>query len=414
MLRILLLDVNCKSGSTGKLVYALYDRLRCEGFDAAIGYGRGRVVKGSNISKFAFDIETHWHALMTRLTGLTGCYSYFSTRRLVRLIESFRPDVVHMNDMHGYFVNISSLVKYLKRYKIRTIWTFHCEFMYTGKCGLAYECKKWQSECGSCPQVRAYPSSLVFDFSKEMFNAKKALFDEFENLSIVTPSVWLKRRVRLSFLNGKDISTIFNGIDTEETFVPRRVNNLRLKHGLGKEKVVLAVAPDIMNREKGGQYVLALARRMESENVKFILIGVRGLRQEFGQNVIALGRIENQVELAEYYSMADCTLLTSRVETFSMVCAESLACGTPVIGFYAGAPSEIAPPGYGFFVDYPDLDKLTMAVRTFDRNKIFRTSSELTEFAKSKYSIAAMYKEYKKLYLSTAAPERQDKGGDNS
>ena len=204
-MRVLLLDVNCKYSSTGKIVYDLYTQLRRNGHEAAIGYGRGTLVREEYIYRFSPQWEVYIHALLTRITGYTGRYSPIATRRLIRIIKKFQPDVVHLNDMHGYFVNIIPLVEYLKKSKIKTVWTFHCEFMYTGKCGHSYECTQWQEKCYKCPRLKDYPQSWFWDKTEKMFMEKKNAFENFSDLVIVSPSKWLANRIRLSFFKDKDI-----------------------------------------------------------------------------------------------------------------------------------------------------------------------------------------------------------------
>ena len=398
-MKILLIDVNCKQGSTGKIVYDLYKGCNLIGYTAAVCYGRGTVVEESNILKFSRDIEMYAHAFLTRITGLTGCYSFFATQRLLKFIESFKPDVVHIHELHAYFVNIRPLLNYLKKNGIKTVWTFHCEFMYTGKCGHAYECEKWKTECGKCPNIKGYPSSFFFDFTKKMFNEKKMLFNHYNNLTIVTPSQWLADRVNLSFLNKKDIKIVHNGIDTQNIFKPRNFERLKLKHAILKEKIVLTIASGLLSEQKGGRYILEIAKRMKGENIKFILIGVDKTSEKFDSNVIALGRTANQMELAEYYSMADITVLPSKKETFSLICAESLACGTPIIGFDSGAPSEVAPEGYGIFVPYGNVNEMEIVLRLAlnNRNNL-RDSYECVRFSRERYDKSVMVNKYIDIY----------------
>jgi len=398
-MRVLLLDVTCKSGSTGKIVYDLYTELNNNGHTAAIGYGRGAVINEPNIMKFSYNIEVYTHALLTRITGLTGCFSYFATRKLIKFIDEFKPDVVHLHEMHGYYVNISTLIKYLKKNKLKTIWTFHCEFMYTGKCGYAYECEKWKSECRRCPKIKEYPTSYLFDFTKKMFDAKKRMFDDFNNLIIVSTSQWLADRVKQSFLKDKEIVVIHNGIDTEAVFHTRKFEHLKKKHNITNEKIVLAVAPDIMCERKGGKYVLELAKKMENENVKFILIGVIDLNMKFENNVIALGRTANQVELAEYYSMADVFVICSKKENFPTTCIESLACGTRIFGFDVGGTRETAPEGYGVFIEYGKIDALSEVIMAFlDGGVNIITKDECGLYGKHNYSKEIMVNEYTNIY----------------
>lgn len=396
-MRILFIDVNCKNSSTGKIVYDLYTECRNDGNEAAVCYGRGSKIVEQNIFKFGLDTETYFHALLTRVTGLTGCYSFFSTHRLLKFMDEFKPDVVHIHELHAYFVNIVPVIEYLKNKNINTVWTFHCEFMYTGKCGYAYECEKWKTVCDKCPNLNDYPSSIFFDCTRKMFNDKKNAFEGFDNLTIVTPSQWLADRVKQSFLSDKRIVVIHNGIDTENVFYTRNFDHLKEKHNITNEKIILAVAPDLMSERKGGRHVLELAKRMKNENVKFILIGIEDLSEKFEDNVIALGRTENQHELAEYYSLADVFVTCSLKETFGLTCIEALSCGTPVCGFEAGGNIGLVPDTLGRLVKYGDIYTLKDALVSILDQKT--PSEEYTNYGKQIYSKENMFDKYKELYF---------------
>lgn len=336
----MLIDVNCKNSSTGKIVYDLYTVVNISGNEAAVCYGRGDIVKEHNIFKFGIDIETYIHAMLTRITGYTGCFSPISTHRLLKFIKKFKPDVVHIHELHAYFVNIKPIISYLKKHHIKTICTLHCEFMYTGKCGHSVDCKKWQTECEKCPHLREYPSSLLFDRTKYMFKQKKQLFEDFDNLTIVTPSLWLAERVKKSFLKNHDIQIIHNGIDTN-IFSPKNTNELRKKYNIADdEKIVLAVAPGLMSSNKGGKYVLQLAERMREKKVRFILIGVDEEMSSPYENTVILRRIYDKQLLAQYYSLADVFVICSERENFPTTCLEAQCCGAIVCGFDVGGVRE--------------------------------------------------------------------------
>lgn len=394
-MRVLLIDVNCKSGSTGKIVYDLFSEINRTENVAAICYGRGKKIVENGIFKFGIDIETYMHAFLTRLTGLTGYFSFFSTQRLLKYIKKFKPDAVHIHELHAYFVNIKPIISYLKKNNIKTIWTFHCEFMYTGKCGHSFECDKWKIECGKCPNLKDYPKSLKFDFTRKMFNDKRGLFEDFDNLTIVTPSQWLADRVKESFLKDKDIKVIHNGIDIENIFHSTRFDEIKLKHDLNDEKIILAVAPDIMSKRKGGSWVVKLSQKFLNCTIKFILIGVEDLAEKFDDNIIAIGRTDNQVELAKYYSMADVFVICSERENFPTTCIEAISCGTPICGFDTGGTRETAPAQYGSFVKYGDLDSLEKEVRRFLQVNI---KTECESYGKSNYDKKKMFSKYLKLY----------------
>lgn len=397
-MKILFIDVNYKKSSTGKIVHALAKSLISNGHAALVLYGRGEKSYDDIGLRIASIIEVYFHALMTRLTGVTGFFSYFATRKIIRSIERFEPDVVHLHELHGYYVNFGKIVAYLKEKKIPVIWTFHCEFAYTGKCGHAYECEKWKESCNNCPQLNEYPASVYFDFTDKMHQWKKTDFSGFQNLIITTPSRWLAERVKQSFLKSHDIRVVYNGIDVDNVFHPVEYAELLKRYNLEKKKIILAVAPDIMSDRKGGDWVLKLANFFD-DKYKFILVGVAKPIEDLPSNVLAINKTNNQIELAKFYSMADILLLTSEKETFSLVTAESLACGTPVIGFDSGAPPEVAPEGYGYFVPYGRLDLLLKSIKDYFENEIeLHDSSRCENFAKENYCNRSMYRNYLNLY----------------
>ncbi len=360
-MKVLLIDVNCKNSSTGKIVYDLYNAVNKSGNEAAVCYGRGDLVREHNIFKFGVDVETYIHALLTRLTGYTGCFSPISTFRLLRFIKKFKPDVVHIHELHAYFVNIKPVLSYLKKNNIKTVCTLHCEFMYTGKCGHSVECENWQTECGKCPHLKEYPSTLWFDHTKYMFNQKKSLLENFENLTVVTPSSWLAERAKKSFLKNHNIQVIHNGIDTD-IFSPKDASELRAKHHItDDEKVVLAVAPGLMGENKGGKYVLQLAERMREQKVRFIMIGVDEEMKSPYDNTVIMGRIYDKQLLAQYYSLADVFVICSERENFPTTCLEAQCCGTPVCGFDVGGVRETLADGETL-VSYGAVNELSVKI----------------------------------------------------
>lgn len=275
--RVLLIDVNCKFSSTGKIVYNLFKGLKEDGREAAICYGRGDEIHEEGIYKFGLDWETNIHAGLARITGYNGCFSPLSTKRLIAYIEEFQPDVIHIHELHAYFVNIKPLLEYIKKRKIKVVWTFHCEYMYTGKCGHAYSCTNFMYGCGKCPAVHEYPKSLFIDRTKQMFSMKRKAMNGLD-VEIVAPSEWLAKRVKMSFLQDVNISIIHNGIDTN-IFKEQNIKSLKNELKIPSEnQVVLAVAPDIMSESKGGKWVLKLAESMKDKPITFILIGARKSR----------------------------------------------------------------------------------------------------------------------------------------
>lgn len=397
-MRVLLIDVNCKDSSTGRIVYDLYTNINASGDVAAVCYGRGKKIVEPNIFKFGLDWETWLHAMLTRVTGYTGCFSYFSTRRLLRFIKDFRPDVVHIHELHAYFVNIKPLLTYLKREGIRTVFTLHCEFMYTGKCGHAMECEQWKTLCTKCPRVRAYPSSLVFDRTKEMFLQKKKLYDDFDNMMITAPSAWLMDRAKMSILGDKPGVVIPNGIDTD-VFRPSDSSELRALLGIASdEKVVLALAPHVMSDSKGGKHVVEIAEELRNEKIRFIMVGADDPTVLVPENVILKGAIYDKALLAQYYSLADLFVICSSRENFPTTCLEAQCCGTPVYGYDAGGTRETLLGDADVLVEYGNTLELAGKIRTAPY-KTEESVLSLREKAVHAYGKEQMFARYQALYI---------------
>lgn len=393
-----MIDVNCKNSSTGDIVYNLYNYINSSGNDAAVCYGRGPKINEKNIFKFGIDAETYLHALLTRITGFTGCFSYFSTRRLIRFIKKYKPDVVHIHELHAYFVNIKPLLSYLSREKKQVIHTLHCEFSYTGKCGHSVECSKWKTECGHCPRLREYPSTLYFDHTKFMQNCKKQAFEGIDNLIITAPSKWLADRARQSFFRDRKICVVHNGVDTN-VFKPVNCSALRTELGIkSNEKVVLALAPNLMSKEKGGKYVLQLAKKLENQFIRFVLVGADGESEYSSGNVIVKGKIYDKNLLSQYYSLADVFVICSERENFPTTCLEAQACGTRVCGFATGGVEEACMREASIgFAKYGDVEELSRMITACDR-KTPESEQFISSLAKQTFGLNKTMKEYMELY----------------
>lgn len=395
------LQVNCvyKTGSTGKIMHDIHTELQKRGIESVVCYGRGEKINEPNVYKTCGELYSKFNNLLTRFTGIMYGGCVFSTNRLISIIKKEKPDVVHLHCINGYFVNIYRLITWLKKNHVKTVLTLHAEFMYTANCGHAMECEKWKTGCGACPRRRQETKSLLLDGTARSWKRMKKAFEGFEkDCTVISVSPWLMERAKQSpILRDFCHATVLNGIDTN-VFCPRDGDSLRERHGLKDKKIALHVTAAFSmdpNHIKGGWYVVELAKRMPE--VTFVVIGSREQISGLPENVLNVGRVEDQNELAAWYSAADVTLLTSKKETFSMIVAESLCCGTPVVGFKAGAPEMIALPEGSEFVEYGDVDTLRKALSGILQREI--DLSETT--AKQKYSKEQMSAKYCEVYEGT-------------
>ena len=396
-----ILQVNCvyNTGSTGKITYDIHHSLRKQGIESVVYYGRGTKCNEENVHKICGELYGKFQNLKSRVTGLMYGGCVMSTHRLIRYIRKENPDVVHLQCINGYFVNIYRLVQWLKENKMKTVLTLHAEFMYTANCGYAIECEKWQKKCGKCPDVKRATKSILFDNTHKSFRKMEKAFAGFEgSLEVVAVSPWVEERATKSpILEKANCQVILNGINTE-IFCYKDADNLREEHKIGKKKCVFHVTATFSDQSghiKGGEYIIALAQRLK--NVIFLVAGEYQISKEIPHNIIFLGKIQDQKKMAEYYSMADLTVITSKKETFSMPCAESMCCGTPVVGFFAGGPERIALSEYSDFVEYGNIDALEKCAKEwlFEQNI---KSKKISEHAKILFGRDEMTNQYIELY----------------
>ena len=393
-------------GSTGKLTRDIHQGLMKRGYDSVVYYGRRYKTKDKNVHKVCSELYGKFQNGMYRLTGIKYGGCLLSTNRIIKAISVEKPDVVHLQCLNGHFVNIYRLVHYLKKNQIPTVLTLHAEFMFTGGCSYAMECNQWESSdgcgMGKCPVYKTELLSVFGDKSSKMWEKMYQAFSGFEKLVVVSVSPWLMNRAKKSgILAGKEHMVIKNGIDTEifHSFSPKRINDLREKNGFSdSDKIVFHVTRFFdcnIHNIKGGRFILDIARKMK--DVKFLIAGDFDHSINYPDNVIMLGNILDKRQLAIYYALSDLTVLVSKRETFSMVCAESLCCGTPVVGFRAGGPEMISIPQYSDFCDYADVSALSdlIAQRLQEKKDPIISSKAISE-----YNTNRMIDEYLDLYQS--------------
>lgn len=388
-------------GSTGKITCDIHNGLLTKGHGSVVCYGRGRKSEDPSVIKVCSELESKFNNVRSRITGIMYGGFERSTKRLIEIIQREKPDVVHLQCINCYFVNVYKLVDWLKKNRIKTVLTLHAEFMYTANCGHSLDCEKWRTGCGNCPRRKKETRSLFVDGTHRSFTRMQNAFSGFEDdLMVVSVSPWLRDRASQSpILRNMRHEVVLNGLNTE-VFHPWDAPELRLKHKIEGKRVIFHATPsfsDDPDHLKGGWYVLELAKRMRGLPVVFLIAGKYRLSEPVPENVILLDKIEDQQMLARYYSIADATLLTSKKETFSMVCAESLCCGTPVFGFEAGGPEMISLKGYSRFAKNGDIDALEALLKAYLSGGKFESDAIARE-AMQTYSKETMLQNYLALY----------------
>ena len=396
IMKILQVNNFYQEGSTGKIVADIKTILDYKGIDSLVCYGRGKTLadKKNGVVRICSNEYAKFCKLLAGIVGVKFSWCHISTNKLISIIKKEKPDVVHLHCINDNVLNIYRIINYLKNNNIPTVLTLHAEFMYTANCGYALDCDKWRTGCHDCERWRKETTSFFRDGTRSSWLKMKKAFDGFNNLEVVSVSSWLEKRAKDSdILSDKRHSVILNGIDTTGVFHITK-SNYRETMDLQNKKVVVHVTASFSRPIKGGKYLIELANRMP--DVAFILIGNSDTNISLPSNIIDIGRINDQKELAKYYSLADLFVLTSEKETFCMPVAESLCCGTPVVGFRARAPAEIALQPLSEFVPFGDMKALECEVRKWlDKN----IDSEIISREATKcYSKEAMTNAYIELY----------------
>ena len=342
------------NGSTGKIMCDIAFKAKESGFETYCFFGRGASNEKVNCIKFGNKISIYFHVLLARF-GFNGYGSYFSTKKLIRKLKKINPDIIHLHNIHGYYINFHVLFKYLKKqYKGKIVWTLHDCWTFTGHCPhfVISKCNKWKKCCCNCPQLNIYPTTFL-DTTKREYELKKKLFLGLENLTIVTPSNWLKDLVEKSFLNKYDIEVINNGIDLN-LFKPTVDKTIYNKYNIPKDKKILLGVANIWEERKGLKIFLDLAGMIKSDTI-IVLVGLtKSQINQLPNNIIGIEQTNDIYDLIKIYSISNVFINPSLEETFSLVTVEAMACGVPVVVSKTSATKELVVSGVGTVVDKED------------------------------------------------------------
>lgn len=369
MNRVLLINVTCGKGSTGKIVTGIYDSLTSHGDECMIAYGRYDAPAGYNAYRIGSELDVRIHGAISRITDKQGLYSILATKRLIKKIEEFKPDIVHMHNIHGYYLNYKLLFEYLYKSKTKVFWTLHDCWALTGHC-THFEfinCKSYKNSCGNCPQLKEYPKSLLCDASSKNHKLKHELFSRMEGMQLITPSEWLRDIMKDSFMGKYPIAVVPTGINLE-VFRPTQ-SDLRDKYNIKDKFVILGVANPW--RERKGLYeFIELANKLE-DKYKIVLIGLNEEQKKLlPEKILGLGKTDSIEQMAQWYSVADVYANLTLEDTFPTTNIESLACGTPVITYKVGGSAESIDEKTGYAVDKCDLSAVISCIEKIEKNEI--------------------------------------------
>lgn len=400
-MKVIQINTVCGYGSTGRNSTELAQALNDRGDSCYIAYGQGATTYKCSF-KIGTKIENHLHNACSRLIGNQGYYSSTGTTRLIQFIDESQPDVIHLGNIHGNYLNLEILFGYLAKADKPVVWTLHDCWAYTGKCAhyTAVGCYKWQSLCSHCPQVKKYPPSLFFDRSEQMFADKKRWFTSVKNMTIVPVSHWLAGEVKKSFLAKYPITPIYNWID-QQVFKPTE-SKVREQYRIGKDSfVILGVSAGWRKDDSKLQDFIKLSHLLPND-MQIILVGKAKEQGCIPANIVHIPYVHETSELAKIYSTADAYVHCSTEDTFGKVIAEALACGTPAIVYDSTACPEVVGEGCGFVVEPRNIESVYQAIVSIKCEGKQAFSSRCLAFTSEHFSYQKNVDEYISLYRKVA------------
>lgn len=385
------------NGSTGNIMRQIQIEAQKQGYETISFYGRRKGYTDLPCEKFGSFVGFWSHVIWNTITDKQGLFSYFVTKKMVKRLKEECPDIIHLHNLHGYYLNYPLLFRYLKEeFKGKIIWTFHDCWPVTGHCPhfVIAKCEQWKTQCTKCPNKGVYPISWFMDSSKSNYILKKELFSGFENMTIVCPSVWMQDIVKQSFLRDTKSVVVSNGIDLD-VFYPRKTEGTLKKYKIPRNKKVILGVAGIWEERKGLGVFINLAKELDEDYV-IVLVGLnKAQTKKMLPNMLGIERTENKDELAEIYSRADVFLNPSEEESFSLVTIEAMACGTPVVALDSSAVKELVNVENGIVLHEPGIEDYLQAISICEEKKVL--AKDISKSVQ-KYSTKSMAEAVLKLY----------------
>lgn len=389
-------------GSTGKIMMGIAEVARAQGHEVMCASPITTTNRDAGEDCGYYRIGTfnsrRVSVALSRITGFNGCFAWIETRKLLKKIDEFKPDVIHLHNLHDSYINLPMLFSYIKKHNVPTVWTLHDCWSFTGQCPhfTMVKCDKWKTGCHNCPQYKEYPASL-YDNTKKMWQLKKKWFTGVKNMTIVTPSRWLARLAQESYLKEYSIQVINNGIDLN-VFKPTQ-SNFRERYEIPAEKHIILGVSFAWGYRKGLDCFVEMAEKL-GEQYQIVLVGTDDeIDRNLPHNIISIHRTQNQKELAEVYSAADVFVMPTREENYPTVNMEAIACGTPVVTFDTGGSPEMLDDKTGIVVEANDIEATKKAIKDICEKKKCNDEEYIVAYSKN-FDMKKRFAEYIELYAN--------------
>lgn len=407
-MKVLQVNAVYNIGSTGRTTAELHNALLNNGIDSYVAYSKTNKPNDKNLYHIGSALDVKLHGLFSRISGKQGYFSHLATRDLIKFIDIINPDVVHLRNLHGNYINLPMLMKYLAEKKIAVVITLHDFWFITGKCMhfTSANCSKWQDKCGNCPNLQDGNRTWFFDRTEKLLKDKIQMFSEINKLALIGVSKWTTDEIKKSPIaqSADIVKAIYNWIDLD-VFKPVNADDIREKYNLADKKILLGVS-SVWNDKKGLDIFLELSRCLKDDEAIMLVGNMPDI--DLPENIISVPTTESVNELVKYYNVADVFLQLSKEETFGKVVAESFACGTPVVTNSYTANPELVNTSCGCVVNDLSADTVYSSVEAVLNNGKKAYSEACIKFARENFDSNKNIGEYLKLYSDLSAEKSND------
>lgn len=399
-MKILQINTVVSFGSTGKITQDIGEAIVNEGWESYIGYGRGNFLKcNSKLIKIGNSSDLYINALATRFFDNHGFGLKSSTIEFIDFIDKLNLDLIHLHNLHGYYLNIEVLFTYIRERRIPVLWTLHDCWSFTGHCThYTFEnCDKWKSKCFSCPQISQYPKSLFLDRSEINFFKKKKLFNSLNDLTIVPVSNWLSDQVKESFLSSNDVNVIKNGIDVTKFDLVNLTDKSSMFSAFEGKKIILGVS-NIWSDRKGILDFFEL-RKLLTDNYVIVLIGLnKNQIRNLPKGIVGIQKTNSLEELVNWYNFSDVFFNPTWEDTYPTVNLEAIACGLPIITYNSGGSPESVSDTTGFVVEKGDFSSVVNYIKILTIQDRFDLKKRCRKYAVEFFDKNKLFNNYISLY----------------
>lgn len=393
-------------GCTGRISLEIHNMLVSEGNESIVAWGRKNTApaNAANI-KIGNKADQLLHGLYTRITDKCGFASKKITKDFLKKVDAYKPDLIHLHIMHGYYINIELLFNYIKSKNIPVVWTMHDCWAFTGHCPYFdyINCEKWKTGCHNCSQKQHHPTSWFIDNSKWNWQKKRELFSGVKNMTIVTPSKWLSDLVKQSFFNAYPIEVINNGINLK--YFKPTYGTFKEDYCLKNKKIILGISSTWV-KSKGLDDFIKLSHYIPQEYI-IVLIGLKKSQiKQLPNNILGIEHIDNIEKLAETYTSADVFVNPTYEDNYPTTNLEAIACGTPVVTYNTGGSIEaVLKSGFGAIVEKGNIKQL--------KNEILNSQNIFAKYDKVKITQICQqeisFLKYCKLYNKVLEESNNDR-----